>query len=67
MEINFIEYESLHRGLVQCFSDINTTKTQSECPSRPVYVDYLGFGVSSCIYENIHLTGTNLSVDVQRK
>ena len=69
VEVNFIEYESLRRGLVQCLSDINTNKTQGECPRRSVYMEYLGFGVSGCriIYENIHLTGNNLLVEVQRK
>ena len=43
VEINFIEYESLRRGVVQCLSDINTNKTQGECPRRPAYMDYLGF------------------------
>ena len=71
MEIRFIEYCSLRRGLVQCLSDINTgtNKTRGECPSRPVYMDYLGFGVSGCriSYGNVHLTGNNLLVEVQRK
>ena len=32
-------------------------------------MDYLGFGVSGCriIYENIHLTGNDLLVEIQRK
>ena len=69
VKVNFIEYESLRRGLVQCLSDINTNKTQGECPKKPVYMEYLGFGVCGCriIYENIHLTGNNLLVEVQRK
>ena len=69
VEIKFIEYESLRRGLVQCLSDSNTYKSQGECPRRPAHIDYLGFGVSGCIiiYENIHLTGNNLLVEIQRK
>ena len=70
VEINLIENESLRRGLSPLsLTDINTNKTQGDFSRRPVYVDYLGFGVSGCriIQENIHLTGKKLLVEVQRK